>query len=37
MNKNTEKGHVVIVWKYEFKDSKGEMVQTLELTVMHKL
>lgn len=34
---NPEKGHVVIKWKFDFFDSKGEMVQTLDITVLHKL
>lgn len=33
---NDEKKHVVVTWRYEFKDTKGELVQTLEVTVLHK-
>lgn len=34
---NEEKGHVVITWRYEFFNPKNEMVQTVDVTVMHKL
>jgi acyl dehydratase len=34
---NLEKGHCVITWFYEFTNEKGEHVQTLEITVMHRL
>ncbi len=34
---NPEKRHCVITWGYEFTDEKGEHVQTLEITVMHKM
>lgn len=37
INPNKEKGHVVIVWKYEFHDTQNQLVQTLEVTVLHKL
>lgn len=33
---NPEKNHTIIVWKYEFEDSKEELVQSLEVTVLHK-
>src|SRR5581483_3904402 len=35
INKNKEKGHAVIAWRYEFTDTKGELVQILEVTVLH--
>ncbi len=31
------KKHCVITWRYEFTDEKGELVQTLEITVMHSI
>ena len=34
---NPEKRQAVITWLYEFKDEKGEMVQSLELTDLHKM
>jgi acyl dehydratase len=34
---NPEKGHCVVTWGYEFIDEKGEFVQTLEITVMHRM
>jgi acyl dehydratase len=34
---NTEKKHCVVTWGYEFTNEKGEFVQTLEITVMHRL
>lgn len=34
---NPEKRHCVVTWYYEFFDEKGEHVQTLEITVMHKM
>lgn len=34
---NPEKGHCVVIWRYEFTDEKGEFVQTLEITVMHRM
>ena len=37
INKNTEKGTAVIVWRYEFEDTHHQLVQTLEVTVLHKL
>lgn len=37
INPNKEKGHVVIVWKYEFHGAQGQLMQTLEVTVLHKL
>ncbi len=36
IKKNPEKNHTIIVWKYEFKDAKEELVQSLEVTVLHK-
>ncbi len=37
LRKNEEKRHVVITWRYEFFNPKGDMAQTAEVTVMHKL
>jgi acyl dehydratase len=37
LRKNEEKRHVVITWRYEFFNPKGEMAQTADVTVMHKL
>ena len=37
IRENAEKKHLVITWRYEFKDVKGELVQTLEVTVLHKI
>ena len=34
---NEDRNHVVITWKYEFTDMQEEHVQTLEVTVLHKL
>jgi acyl dehydratase len=36
IKENEEKKHAVVVWAYEFKDAKGTLVQTLEVTVLHK-
>ncbi|HTB07352.1 MAG TPA: MaoC/PaaZ C-terminal domain-containing protein [Bacteroidia bacterium] len=37
LHRNPARGHAVITWKYEFYTDKKEMVQTVEVTVMHKL
>ena len=37
IKENEEKNHAVVVWGYEFKDAKGTLVQTLEVTVLHKI
>jgi acyl dehydratase len=34
---NPEKGVTAILWKYEFTDRNTEMVQSLEMLVLHKL
>ncbi len=34
---NEEKKHCVVTWRYEFTDEKGEFVQTLEITVLHRM
>jgi len=34
---NPEKKHCVVIWRYEFTDEKGEFVQTLEITVLHRM
>jgi len=34
---NHQKHVVAVRWKYEFKDQFGEMVQTLEMLILHKL
>ncbi len=36
IKENEEKQHAVVIWGYEFKDAKGMLVQTLEVTVLHK-
>ncbi len=35
IKKNPEKQYSVVKWRYEFKDVKQEMVQSLEMVVMH--
>jgi len=35
IKENSDK-NVIIVWKYEFTDSKNELVQTMEVTILHK-
>jgi len=37
LSTNPERGHVVVTWKFDFFDSKEVMVQTLDITVLHKL
>ncbi|HXB12949.1 MAG TPA: MaoC/PaaZ C-terminal domain-containing protein [Bacteroidia bacterium] len=37
IKENEEKKHAVVIWGYEFKDAKGMLVQTLEVTVLHKI
>jgi acyl dehydratase len=37
LSRNEEKHHVVITWNFEFFNKKKEMVQTADITVMHKL
>ncbi len=34
---NTERGHIVITWHYEFEQTDGQPVQCLDMTVLHKL
>ena len=34
---NEDRNHVVITWKYEFTDMQEQHVQTLDVTVLHKL
>lgn len=34
---NEEKKHCVVTWHYEFKDNKEELVQTLDITVLHRI
>jgi len=36
IKENADRGHFVITWKYEFKDEHGELVQTLDVTILHK-
>lgn len=36
IKENKDKGHVVITWHYEFKDTGGHLVQVLDVTVLHK-
>jgi acyl dehydratase len=37
IKKNPEKQYSIVKWRYEFKDEKEEMVQSLEMVIMHKL
>lgn len=37
INANPQKGHAAITWLYEFRDDKQELVQTLEMTVLHRI
>lgn len=32
-----EKNYVIVKWFYEFKDDKDDMIQSLEMTVSHKM
>lgn len=34
---NPEKNHATVTWHYEFTDEKGELVQSLDMTVLHKI
>lgn len=34
---NPDKKHAAVTWLYEFRDAKQEMVQSLEMTVLHKI
>jgi acyl dehydratase len=34
---NREKGYMAVTWLYEFKNEKLELVQSLEMTVLHKI
>ena len=34
---NPQKKHAAVTWLYEFRDQKDELVQTLEMTVLHKM
>ena len=34
---NMEKHYTTIIWLYEFKDEKEELLQTAEMTVLHKI
>ena len=34
---NPEKGYMAVTWLYEFRNEKTEMVQSLEMTVLHKI
>jgi len=36
IKENPEKHTIVVTWKYEFRDEQKELVQTMEVTVMHK-
>ena len=36
MKPDTQTGGTAISWLYEFKNTKGEMVQLLEMEIMHK-
>lgn len=37
IKRNEEKQYTIVNWLYEFKDEKGEMVQSLEMVIMHKI
>ena len=37
IKENKEKKHTVVTWYYEFKDSGGQLFQTLDVTVLHKI
>ena len=37
LKRNEEKQYSVITWGYEFSDDKDELVQSLEMTILHKL
>jgi acyl dehydratase len=37
LKRNEAEKHVVITWNYQFFNPKGKMVQTADVTVMHKL
>lgn len=37
INANPQKRHAAITWQYEFMDDKQEPVQTLEMTVLHRM
>lgn len=32
-----DKNYVLVIWIYEFKDDKGELIQSLEMTISHKI
>ncbi len=34
---NPEKKHAAVTWFYEFKNEEGALVQSLEMTVLHKI
>lgn len=34
--KETKEKNVIVTWKYEFTDEQNHLVQTMEVTVMHK-
>lgn len=34
---NLERKHAAVTWHYEFSDEKGELVQSLDMTVLHKI
>jgi acyl dehydratase len=36
IKENPERKHASVVWLYEFRDKSGELVQSLEMTVLHK-
>jgi len=37
IKRNPEHRHVVINWRYEFKNTENEMVQCMEMLIMHKI
>ena len=34
---NPEKGYMAVTWLYEFRNGKADMVQSLEMTILHKI
>lgn len=33
---NLEKKHATVTWRYEFRDEEGQLLQHLEMTILHK-
>ena len=34
---NSERGHMVVTWLFDFRQTDGQQVQTLEMTVLHRM